>query len=119
MLPTLLGVALVTFVLIRVIPGDVVELRYSGDRGAVSQDLLDKERARIGLDKPLWQQFATWMWGVVRLDFGTSMWTGAPILEEIKLRFALAAGGDHGHHRGRHPGHSARRAGRAQAGHLG
>ena len=90
MLPTLLGVALVTFVLIRVIPGDVVELRYSGDRGAVSQDLLDKERARIGLDKPLWQQFATWMWGVVRLDFGTSMWTGAPILEEIKLRFALS-----------------------------
>jgi len=90
MLPTLLGVALVTFLLIRVIPGDVVELRYSGDRGAVSQDVLDKERARIGLDKPVWQQFATWIWGVVRLDFGTSMWTGAPIWEEIKLRFALS-----------------------------
>ena len=30
------------------------------------------------------------MWGLVRLDFGTSMWTGAPILEEIKLRFALS-----------------------------
>ena len=90
MLPTLLGVALVTFLLIRVIPGDVVELRYSGDRGAVSQDLLDKERARIGLDKPIWKQFVTWMWGVMRLDFGTSMWTGAPIWEEIKLRFALS-----------------------------
>jgi len=90
MLPTLLGVALVTFLLIRVIPGDVVELRYSGDRGSVSQDVLDKERARIGLDKPVWQQFATWIWGVVRLDFGTSMWTGAPIWEEIKLRFALS-----------------------------
>jgi peptide/nickel transport system permease protein len=90
MLPTMLGVALVTFLLIRVIPGDVVELRYSGDRGAVSQDLLDKERARIGLDKPVWQQFLTWIWGVVRLDFGTSMWTGAPIWEEIKLRFALS-----------------------------
>ena len=90
MLPTLLGVALVTFLLIRVIPGDVVELRYSGDRGSVSQDILDKERARIGLDKPVWQQFLTWIWGVVRLDFGTSMWTGAPIWEEIKLRFALS-----------------------------
>jgi peptide/nickel transport system permease protein len=90
MLPTLLGVALVTFLLIRVIPGDVVELRYSGDRGAVSQEILDQERARIGLDKPVWQQFATWIWGVVRLDFGTSMWTGAPIWEEIKLRFALS-----------------------------
>ena len=90
MLPTLLGVALVTFMLIRVIPGDVVELRYSGDRGAVSQEVLDKERARIGLDQPVWKQFVTWIWGVLRLDFGTSMWTGAPIWEEIKLRFALS-----------------------------
>jgi len=90
MLPTLFGVALVTFMLIRVIPGDVVELRYSGDRGAVSQEILDKERARIGLDQPVWKQFLTWILGVVRFDFGTSMWTGAPIWEEIKLRFALS-----------------------------
>ena len=90
MLPTLFGVALVTFVLIRVIPGDVVELRYSGDSGSVSQEIIDRERARIGLDKPVWHQFLTWMAGVVRLDFGTSMWTGAPIWEEIKLRFALS-----------------------------
>jgi peptide/nickel transport system permease protein len=90
MLPTLFGVALVTFVLIRVIPGDVVELRYSGDRGSVSQEVIDKERARIGLDKPVWQQFLSWIGGVVRFDFGTSMWTGAPILEEIKLRLALS-----------------------------
>ncbi len=90
MLPTLFGVALVTFLLIRVIPGDVVELRYSGDRGAVSQEVIDQERARIGLDKPVWQQFATWIFGVLRLDFGTSMWTGAPIWEEIKLRFVLS-----------------------------
>jgi peptide/nickel transport system permease protein len=90
MLPTLFGVALVTFLLIRVIPGDVVELRYSGDRGAVSQEILDRERARIGLDKPVWQQFFSWITGVVRLDFGTSMWTGAPIWDEIKLRFTLS-----------------------------
>jgi peptide/nickel transport system permease protein len=90
MLPTLFGVALVTFLLIRVIPGDVVELRYSGDRGAVSQEILDRERARIGLDQPVWKQFLTWISGVIRLDFGTSMWTGAPIWEEIKLRFMLS-----------------------------
>jgi len=83
-------VAIVTFTLIRIIPGDVVELRYSGDRGAVSQDIIDKERARIGLDQPVWRQFATWVTGVARLDFGTSMWTGAPIWEEVRLRFALS-----------------------------
>src|SRR5207247_4965536 len=51
---------------------------------------LDKERARLGLDQPLWQQFVTWMTGIIRLDFGTSMWTGSPIIEEIKLRAALS-----------------------------
>jgi peptide/nickel transport system permease protein len=90
MFPTLLGVAVVIFVLIRVIPGDVVELRMTGDRGAVSEQALNEERARFGLDKPVWKQFATWMWGLLRLDFGTSMWTGAPIWQEIKLRFALS-----------------------------
>src|SRR5262245_41494789 len=90
MIPTILGVAIFTFVLIRVIPGDVVELRYAGDRGAVSQEVIDKERARIGLDQPLWRQFTTWMLGIARLDFGTSMWTGAPIWEEVRLRFALS-----------------------------
>src|SRR5213083_2251462 len=90
MFPTLLGVALLTFVLIRVIPGDVVELRYAGDRGAVSQEVLDKERARFGLDRPLWKQFGTWVLGIARLDFGESMWTGAPIWQEIRLRFALS-----------------------------
>jgi peptide/nickel transport system permease protein len=90
MFPTLLGVAILIFVLIRVIPGDVVELRLAGDSSSVSQELLDRERIRFGLDQPVWKQFVTWMAGVVRLDFGTSMWTGAPIWEEIKLRFALS-----------------------------
>ena len=90
MFPTLLGVALVTFFIIRVIPGDVVELRLAGDRGAVSEKVLAEERARHGLDQPVWKQFVTWIAGVLRLDFGKSMWTGAPIWEEIRLRLALS-----------------------------
>jgi len=90
MFPTLLGVAALIFLLIRVVPGDVVELRMAGDSGVVSQEVLAKERARFGLDRPIWDQFVTWLWGAMRFDFGKSMWTGAPILEEIKLRFALS-----------------------------
>jgi peptide/nickel transport system permease protein len=90
MFPTLFGVAVVTFFLIRVIPGDVVELRLAGDRGSVSDDVLRQERARFGLDQPILKQFVVWTTGVARLDFGTSMWTGSPIWEEIKLRFALS-----------------------------
>jgi peptide/nickel transport system permease protein len=48
------------------------------------------ERAKLGLDRPMWRQFADWMVGLMRFDFGVSMWTGAPITEEIKLRFALS-----------------------------
>ena len=90
MFPTLLGVAVLIFFLMRIVPGDVVEIRMSGDRGAVSEEILQQERVRFGLDRPVWEQFLTWLWGAVRLDFGTSMWTGAPIGEEIKLRFALS-----------------------------
>jgi peptide/nickel transport system permease protein len=91
MIPTLLGVAVLIFVLLRIVPGDVVEARYLTQGSQFqSQDLMDQERAKLGLDKPLWQQFTTWMAGLARLDFGLSMWTGAPITEEIKLRFALS-----------------------------
>jgi len=90
MIPTLLGVAVLIFFLMRIVPGDIVELRVAGESSFASQENLDKERVRLGLDKPLWQQFATWMAGLARLDFGTSMWTGAPITEEIRLRFALS-----------------------------
>src|SRR5215813_8161627 len=92
MIPTLFGVAVVIFVLMRIVPGDIVELRFSGESSYASKENLAAERARYGLDQPLWKQFATWIWGLVRFDFGTSMWTGAPILQEIKLRFALPLG---------------------------
>ena len=91
MIPTLLGVAVLIFVLLRIVPGDVVEARYLTQGSQFqSQDLMDQERKKLGLDQPLWKQFTTWMAGLARLDFGLSMWTGAPITEEIKLRFALS-----------------------------
>ena len=91
MIPTLLGVAVLVFFLLRIVPGDVVELRFmSGEGQFSSPEQLAIERAKIGLDKPIWRQFLDWMWGIVRLDFGVSMWTGSPIIEEIKLRFALS-----------------------------
>ncbi|MGD9951678.1 MAG: ABC transporter permease [Burkholderiales bacterium] len=90
MIPTLFGVAVLIFLLLRVVPGDVVEVRFVAQGQYSSQEVLAIERAKLGLDKPIWQQFTTWMWGLLQLDFGVSMWTGSPITEEIKLRFALS-----------------------------
>jgi peptide/nickel transport system permease protein len=91
MVPTIFGVAVLIFFLLRVIPGDVVEARYLTQGSQyVSQDLMNQERHKLGLDQPLWRQFTSWMSGLAHLDFGVSMWTDAPITQEIKLRFALS-----------------------------
>ena len=90
MIPTLLGVAVLIFFLMRIVPGDIVELRFAGESAYAQKENLDKERARLGLDQPVWRQFLSWMGGLARFDLGTSMWTGAPITEEIRLRFALS-----------------------------
>jgi peptide/nickel transport system permease protein len=90
MIPTLLGVAVLVFFMLRVIPGDVVEVKLRGDGGNVSQATLDMERHRLGLDKPLLYQFKDWMVGLATLDLGTSMWTDRPVVEEIGTRLELS-----------------------------
>ena len=90
MLPTLFGVAVLVFFMLRVVPGDVVELKYAGSGTFAPKEALDRERVQLGLDKPLVQQFVTWIAGIARLDFGNSMWTGRPIIDEIKIRLELS-----------------------------
>ena len=89
-IPTLLGVAIVTFFMLRVVPGDVVEVKLRGDGGNVSQEQIEVERKRLGLDQPLLVQFGSWMTGLVTLDLGKSMWTGNGVVEEIALRLELS-----------------------------
>ena len=90
MIPTLLGVAVLVFVLLRMMPGDIVELRLLMDGGQVSPEALAVERARLGLDQPLWYQFYDWITGIMVGDFGTSMWTGRPVIDEIGSRLGLS-----------------------------
>ena len=89
-IPTLIGVAVVTFFMLRVVPGDVVEIRLRVEGGNVSREVIEQERERLGLNKPLVVQFADWMKGLVTLDLGTSMWTGRPVSEEIGSRLELS-----------------------------
>ena len=68
--PTLLGVASLVFVIMRVIPGDVALLILGGDSGQIDRAQLAAMHRQLGLDQPLVVQFGTWLWGVVRFDFG-------------------------------------------------
>jgi peptide/nickel transport system permease protein len=90
MVPTLIGVAVLVFFMLRVVPGDVVEVKLRADGGNVTQSAIEAERKRLGLDRPMAAQFADWMVGLATLDLGTSMWTSRPVSEEIAIRLELS-----------------------------
>jgi peptide/nickel transport system permease protein len=90
MIPTLLGVAVLVFILLRLAPGDIVELKLLAEGGQVSPEALATERARLGLDKSEWHQFVDWIGGIFTGDFGISMWTGRPVIDEIASRLELS-----------------------------
>ena len=91
-IPTLLGVAVLVFFLLRLMPGDPVATMLLGDGGGanIPKGLIEQERARLGLDQPLWVQFFKWFWSVLQGDFGVSMWTGQPVTYEIAIRLELS-----------------------------
>lgn len=90
MIPTFLGAAILVFFLLRLIPGDICELRMAGSGGYFDQQALDVCRHEIGIDRPIFMQFLQFIWGFVTFDLGNSMWTNRPITEEIGLRFELS-----------------------------
>jgi peptide/nickel transport system permease protein len=90
MIPTLLGAAVLVFFLMRLIPGDICELRLAGSGATFSQSGLDLCRQEVGIDQPMVVQFGRFLWGLATFDLGKSMWTGRPIVHEISLRFELS-----------------------------
>jgi len=90
MIPTLIGVAVLVFVMLRMMPGDIVELKLLAEGGSVDVATIEMERARLGLNKSMPAQFGDWMVGLATFDFGISMWTGRPVIEEISSRLELS-----------------------------
>jgi peptide/nickel transport system permease protein len=88
MLPTLFGVAVLVFFLLRLAPGDPVQMMLEGAN--VSQQVVEAERARLGLNQPIYVQFAKWFGALLKGDFGVSIWTGRPVLYEIGIRLQLS-----------------------------
>jgi peptide/nickel transport system permease protein len=81
---TMFGLLLVTFLIARVIPIDPV-LAVVGD--SAKADVYEAARIELGLDKPLWHQFAVYVGKVFTGDFGKSVLTGQPVLSDIKRVF--------------------------------
>ena len=89
--PTLLLVTLMVFALMRLVPGDPAELLlmgFEGD-GQYSQQQLDELRAKLGTDRPLAIQYLSWIWGMLRGDFGVSMYFDTPISEDLGAKLPI------------------------------
>ena len=84
-LPTFFALMFVTFVAIRMVPGDPVEVR-TGERG-ISPERLAQFRHELGLDQPIWKQFVDYVWNLLHGDFGTSIVTNEKVLTEFATLF--------------------------------
>jgi peptide/nickel transport system permease protein len=82
--PTVFVIATIVFVLMRVIPGDPA-LLICGPFATPEQ--VEKLRVQFGLDEPLTKQYITWLWGLVRGDWGKSFQTRSPVLPLLAERF--------------------------------
>ena len=90
MIPTLIGAAFLVFFALRLLPGDVCEVRLAGSGLYVSQEAIDICRKDLGLDDSLPEQFIDFVGGYFTGDLGKSMWTGQPVVHEIQVRFKLS-----------------------------
>lgn len=82
-LPNLVGVVVITFVLTRALPGDPAAY-FAG--AAATQEAVEQVRRQLGLDRPLPEQFVSYVAALLRGDFGTSITTGQPVLQELLTR---------------------------------
>ncbi|WP_448188345.1 ABC transporter permease subunit [Azospirillum sp. sgz301742] len=84
-IPTFFGVTFLSFLLIRLVPGDPIEVRL-GERG-IAPERLAELRHEMGLDQPMWKQFADYVGGVLSGDLGISLVTQNPVLSEFFTLF--------------------------------
>ena len=84
------GVSVLTFLMIRLIPGDAVQMML-GANAEVTPQQIALMRQRLGLDQPIFIQYLSWAGRALRGDLGTSVWTGRPVLAEILPRVGVTA----------------------------
>ena len=88
------GITFVVFMIIQLVPGDPARVVLGV---AASEENVEALRERLGLNEPVWQQYATWLAGLLQGDMGNSLVTGQPVTDQILQRLpatlTLAAAG--------------------------
>jgi len=89
LIPVLLGILAAVFLLIRLIPGDAVQL-FLGTQVEMTPEQMAELRRFFGVDKPIWAQFLDYLGRILRGDFGVSLRTARPVLADILARLPLS-----------------------------
>jgi peptide/nickel transport system permease protein len=89
LIPTLLFASLIVFVTVRMIPGDVIDMMLSQNDIAADKLSRDQLVHALGLDQPMIEQYVRWIGGILKGDFGKSLWQSTPVLEEISHRLPV------------------------------
>ena len=84
-IPTLFGVTVLVFIVMRIAPGDVAVMMMGGESGLVGRpEELDKLRHELGIDRPLVIQYLDWIGSLVTFDFGSSYFYHAPMSQLLQ-----------------------------------
>src|SRR5712691_10766503 len=91
-IPTLLLATVMVFALFWIVPGDpalTILGGGEGDSGTVSPEQLEQLRQRLGLHRPMYVQYVSWLWSVLCGDLSTSLWYKTPVWAQLKDRFLV------------------------------
>ncbi|HEX2981607.1 MAG TPA: ABC transporter permease, partial [Anaerolineaceae bacterium] len=87
-IPTILGISIVVFLIMHMIPGDTISAMI-GTKFKLTDAQIAALREYFGLDRPLWEQYLRWLWNALQGNFGISVRTGLPVTQEILSRVPL------------------------------
>ena len=89
-IPTLFGAATLVFILMRLVPGDICLVRLGSGGTSFTAEALNACHAEIGIDRPWILQYLDFLWGLLTLNLGNSMWSGKPVMIEIATRLPVS-----------------------------
>ena len=91
--PTILGITILIFIAMRVLPGDPLAMLGSQGQSTrvLTEDELAAARASLGLDRPLYAQYLSWLGDIARGDLGYSFWTSEPLIDQVLRRGPISA----------------------------
>lgn len=89
LIPTLIFASIIVFTTVRLIPGDIIDMMLS--QNDISASKMDREAlmATLGLDKPMWSQYLTWIGDLFKGDMGNSLWQSTPVTERLAQRIPV------------------------------